>query len=83
MMSVNPGFGGQSFIPSSLDKVRRLRKTITERGLKTQIEVDGGVDARNARALVEAGAEILVAGSAVFDGGDPEAGVKKLIEAAG
>jgi ribulose-phosphate 3-epimerase len=83
LMSVNPGFGGQSFIPSSLDKVRRLRKMIVDRGLRTQIEVDGGVDARNARALVEAGAEILVAGSAVFDGGDPEAGVKKLIEAAG
>ena len=82
VMSVNPGFGGQSFIPASVDKIRRLKRTITERGCKAQIEVDGGVDARNARTLVEAGADVLVAGSAVFDGGDPEAGVRKLIEAA-
>jgi ribulose-phosphate 3-epimerase len=82
VMSVNPGFGGQSFIPSSVDKIRRLKKTIAERGCKAQIEVDGGVDARNAKTLVDAGAEVLVAGSAVFDGGDPEAGVRRLIEAA-
>jgi ribulose-phosphate 3-epimerase len=81
VMSVNPGFGGQSFIPSSVDKIRRLKKTIDERRLSTQIEVDGGVDAGNARALVEAGAQVLVAGSAVFDGGDPEAGVRRLLEA--
>jgi ribulose-phosphate 3-epimerase len=81
IMSVNPGFGGQSFIPSSLDKVRRLRRTIDERGLATQIEIDGGVDARNIRQVVEAGAEVIVAGSAVFDGGDPEAGVRRLLEA--
>ena len=81
VMSVNPGFGGQSFIPASVDKIRRLRKAIQERGLATQIEVDGGVDARNARTLVDAGADVLVAGSAVFDGGDPEAGVRRLIEA--
>lgn len=82
VMSVNPGFGGQSFIPSSVDKIRRLKKTIADRGLKAQIEVDGGVDAQNARALVQAGADVLVAGSAVFDGHDPEAGVRKLLEAA-
>jgi ribulose-phosphate 3-epimerase len=81
VMSVNPGFGGQAFLPRSLDKIRRLRATVLERGLGVKIEVDGGVDAGNARALVEAGAEILVAGSAVFGGGDPEAGARRLIEA--
>jgi ribulose-phosphate 3-epimerase len=81
VMSVNPGFGGQTFLPRSLDKVRRLRGTILERGLGTKIEVDGGVDAGNARSLVDAGAEILVAGSAVFGGGDAEAGARRLIEA--
>jgi ribulose-phosphate 3-epimerase len=82
IMSVNPGFGGQSFIAGSLDKVRRLRRMIDERGLKTQIEIDGGVDAKNIRQVVAAGAEVIVAGSAVFDGGDPEAGVRRLLEAA-
>jgi ribulose-phosphate 3-epimerase len=82
VMSVNPGFGGQSFIPSSIDKVRRLARQIGERGLRTQIEVDGGVDASNARALIAAGAEILVAGSAVFGKGDPEAAARRLLEAA-
>ncbi len=82
VMSVNPGFGGQSFIPSSLDKVRRLARQVGERGLRTQIEVDGGVDASNARALVAAGVEILVAGSAVFGKGDPEAAARNLLEAA-
>ncbi|MGQ0508962.1 MAG: ribulose-phosphate 3-epimerase [Myxococcaceae bacterium] len=66
LMSVNPGFGGQSFIPQSLEKVRRLRAMIDQRGLKTMIEVDGGVNAKNAASLVEAGANVLVAGSAVF-----------------
>ena len=83
VMSVNPGFGGQKFIPGALDKIRRLRRVIQDRGLKTQIEVDGGVDAGNIRALVEAGAEVLVAGSAVFGHGDPEAAARHLIEAAG
>jgi ribulose-phosphate 3-epimerase len=81
IMSVNPGFGGQSFLPGSLDKIRRLKRIIEERGLKVQIEVDGGVDVRTAPQVVAAGAEVLVAGSAVFDGGDPEAGVKRLLEA--
>jgi ribulose-phosphate 3-epimerase len=80
VMSVNPGFGGQRFLPGSLDKVRRLRGMIVERGLPVSIEVDGGVDAINARALVEAGAEILVAGSAVFGQGDAEAGARRLLE---
>jgi ribulose-phosphate 3-epimerase len=82
VMSVNPGFGGQKFIPGALDKIRRLRRIIQDRGLKTQIEVDGGVDAGNIRALVEAGAEVLVAGSAVFGKGDPEAAARRLLEAA-
>jgi ribulose-phosphate 3-epimerase len=83
VMSVNPGFGGQKFIPAALDKVRRLRAIIEKRGLKAVIEVDGGVDLSNIRALVEAGAELLVAGSAVFGHGDPEAAARRLIEAAG
>jgi ribulose-phosphate 3-epimerase len=83
VMSVNPGFGGQKFIPAALDKVRRLRRIIQDRGLKAQIEVDGGVDLGNIRSLVEAGAEVLVAGSAVFGHGDPESAARRLIEAAG
>lgn len=81
VMSVNPGFGGQAFIPTALDKVRRLRRMIEERGLETRIEVDGGIDAENIAEMVGAGAEIIVAGSAVYGGGDGTAGVKKLIEA--
>jgi ribulose-phosphate 3-epimerase len=82
VMSVNPGFGGQGFLPGSVDKVRRLRALADGRGLSTQIEVDGGVDASNAKTLVQAGAEVLVAGSAVFAGGNPEAGARRLVEAA-
>ena len=81
VMSVNPGFGGQSFLPASLDKVRRLRQQVQARGLRTQIEVDGGVDATNAAALVEAGADVLVAGSAVFGSGDPEVAARRILEA--
>jgi ribulose-phosphate 3-epimerase len=81
VMSVNPGFGGQVFLPRSLDKIRRLRDAIAGRGLKVQIEVDGGVDAANAPQLVEAGALILVAGTAVFGGGDPEAGARRIVDA--
>ncbi len=82
VMSVNPGFGGQSFIPSSVDKVRRLRAQIAGRGLRARIEVDGGVDTANVRALVDAGAEILVAGTAVFGQGNPEKSARALLEAA-
>jgi ribulose-phosphate 3-epimerase len=82
LMSVNPGFGGQKFIPGSIDKIRRLKQAIDARGLHTEIEVDGGVDAGNIRTLAEAGAQVFVAGSAVFDGGDPEAAVRRLLEAA-
>ncbi|HET7295086.1 MAG TPA: ribulose-phosphate 3-epimerase [Vicinamibacteria bacterium] len=81
VMSVNPGFGGQAFLPGSLDKIRRLAEQVRARKLSTRIEVDGGVDASNARALVEAGAEVLVAGSAVFAGGRPEADARRLVEA--
>ena len=82
VMSVNPGFGGQKFIPATLEKIRRLHAIMRDRGLKAQIEVDGGVDGSNIRALVEAGAEVLVAGSAVFGHGDPEEAARRLIEAA-
>jgi ribulose-phosphate 3-epimerase len=82
VMSVNPGFSGQRFIPASLDKVRRLRAQIQARGLSAAIEVDGGVDATNIRAVAEAGAEVMVAGSAVYGGGDPEGAARRLIEAA-
>ena len=81
LMSVNPGFGGQKFIPTSLDKLRRLRRMIDERGLSTRIEIDGGIDAGNINKIVEAGAEIIVAGSAVFGGGKPTEAVKELIDA--
>jgi ribulose-phosphate 3-epimerase len=82
LMSVNPGFGGQKFIHTSLDKLRRLRGMIEERGLETRIEVDGGVDASNISKVVEAGAEIIVAGSAVYGGGKPTEAVRELLEAA-
>jgi ribulose-phosphate 3-epimerase len=81
-MSVNPGFGGQKFLPGSLDKVRRLRAQIADRGLRARIEVDGGVDLTNVRALAEAGAEILVAGQAVFGAGNAERDARRLVEAA-
>ena len=68
IMSVNPGFGGQAFIEHSLDKVRRCRQLLAGVGSRAVIEVDGGVTPDNARALVEAGADVLVAGSAVFRG---------------
>lgn len=66
LMSVNPGFGGQSFIESTLDKIKRLKSMIDESGLDIDIEVDGGIKASNVRAVVEAGANVIVAGSAIF-----------------
>src|SRR5436309_4980889 len=81
LMSVNPGFGGQEFIPASLDKVRRLRKMIDERGLKTRIEIDGGIDSDNIAEVTSAGAEIVVSGSAIFGGSDPAIALRKLREA--
>jgi ribulose-phosphate 3-epimerase len=70
IMSVNPGFGGQSFIPSAVDKIRSLRRMCDERGLDPWIEVDGGIKANNAWQVIEAGANALVAGSAVFNTDD-------------
>ena len=70
IMSVNPGFGGQKFIGRSLHKIETLKNTIVQRGLSCKIEVDGGVSPANARALVDAGADILVAGSAIFKSAD-------------
>ncbi len=81
LMSVNPGFGGQSFIPPVLDKLRHLSRTIKDRGLATRIEIDGGVDMSNIAEIVAAGAEIIVAGSAVFNSGDPAMAVTALIDA--
>lgn len=80
LMSVNPGFGGQKFIPTMLDKLRRLKQMINDRELPVQIEIDGGVDRTNIRSIVGAGAELIVAGSAVFGSGDPAASVRGLIE---
>lgn len=79
LMSVNPGFGGQRFIPSVLAKVSALRTRIAERGSAAKIEVDGGVGADNIVSLLENGAQILVAGSAVFDGRDPQARARALV----
>ena len=83
LMSVNPGFSYQVFLPSTLDKIRRLHEIIRGRGLKARIEVDGGITAENIRTVVEAGAEIIVTGAATFSGGDPEASVRRLIETCG
>jgi ribulose-phosphate 3-epimerase len=82
VMSVNPGFGGQKFIPFSLDKIRHLRHLRAERNLSFRIEVDGGVAHDTVASVVEAGAELLVAGSAVFDGGDPVRKGRELLDAA-
>ncbi|HEY0546271.1 MAG TPA: ribulose-phosphate 3-epimerase [Pyrinomonadaceae bacterium] len=81
LMSVNPGFGGQKFISSSVHKLRRLRGMIEERGLHTRIEIDGGIDRTNISEIVGAGAEIIVAGSAVFGAPDPAQAVRDLREA--
>lgn len=78
IMSVNPGFGGQPFIENSIDKVRRLRRLIADRGSNALIEVDGGVTESTGRRLAEAGADILVAGSYVFKSADPEKAIIDL-----
>lgn len=78
LMSVNPGFGGQPFIPEVVKKVERLRKMIDESGSKALINVDGGVNAETGRLLADAGADILVAGSYVFGAKDPEAAIFSL-----
>ncbi|HEY1810665.1 MAG TPA: ribulose-phosphate 3-epimerase [Acidobacteriaceae bacterium] len=82
VMSVNPGFGGQKFIPYSLKKIRRLRELRQEMGLDYRIEVDGGVGHDTVASVVEAGAELLVAGNAVFGEGHAERDARRLLEAA-
>jgi len=78
IMTVNPGFGGQKFIPYSLEKVKQLRNIINERKLNVLIEVDGGVTVENAQSLVDAGADVLVAGNTVFSSANPLETIKKL-----
>jgi ribulose-phosphate 3-epimerase len=82
VMSVNPGFGGQKFIPFSLDKIRRLAEMRSDLGLNYRIEVDGGVAHETIGQVVEAGADLLVAGSAVFDSGHPENEARMLLQLA-
>lgn len=78
LMSVNPGFGGQKFIENTIEKVKRLRQMINEKGCKTLIEVDGGVQGETAPRLVEAGVDVLVSGSYVFGAKDPEGVIRSL-----
>lgn len=82
VMSVHPGWGGQAFLPEVLDKVRDARRIIDEQGLAVEIEVDGGIGPATARAVAEAGADILVAGSAIFSAEDPAAAARRIREAA-
>ena len=78
LMSVNPGFGGQKYIPSSLEKVKKLKELIELKNSPALIEVDGGVDFTNAPQLVEAGVDVLVAGNTIFKATDPAGAIKKL-----
>jgi ribulose-phosphate 3-epimerase len=82
VMSVNPGFSGQSFIPHSLDKLRRIRSLLESTGSQALIEIDGGIDQTNVSDVVAAGANILVAGQAIFGNPDPEAATRALRAAA-
>ena len=79
LMSVFAGFGGQKFIPETMDKLRYVREQIKARGLNTLVEIDGGVNVENARELFEAGADVLVAGSAVFKAADPERAIHQML----
>jgi ribulose-phosphate 3-epimerase len=83
VMSVNPGFGGQKFLPSALLKMRQLDRIRRERGLHFHIEVDGGIGLENVQDVVRSGCDIVVAGSSVFGKGDPAANVEALRQAAG
>jgi ribulose-phosphate 3-epimerase len=78
VMSVNPGFGGQAFIPHSLEKLGRVRLVLENAGSGAAIEIDGGIDDTNAADVIAAGASILVAGNAIFGAGDPEAATRRL-----
>ncbi len=82
IMTVNPGFGGQKFIPYTVEKIRQARRLIEERNYRCVIEVDGGIDTATIPTVVKAGAEVLVAGSAVFHAPDPARKVKELLEIA-
>jgi ribulose-phosphate 3-epimerase len=75
---VNPGYGGQKFIPHTLTRIKQLRKMIDERGLKTLIEIDGGATVDNASSIMAAGADVLVAGNTVFRSADPMKVIKEL-----
>ena len=79
IMTVNPGFGGQDLIPYTIDKVRGLKRMIEARGLKTDIEVDGGIRLSNVQTILDAGANIIVAGSAVF-GDDIAGNVRRFLK---
>jgi ribulose-phosphate 3-epimerase len=78
LMSVNPGFGGQKFIPQTIDKIKKLRRMIDDKGLQIKIEIDGGVTIENAPEIVAAGADVLVAGYTVFKATDPKATIAQL-----
>jgi ribulose-phosphate 3-epimerase len=78
MMSVYPGFGGQVFIPQTIERIKELRKMIDKKGLKTKIEIDGGVTVENAASIIAAGADVLVAGNTVFKSSDPKAIIHQL-----
>jgi ribulose-phosphate 3-epimerase len=79
LMSVNPGFGGQQFIPQTIEKIKQLRGLCNEKGLQTHIEIDGGVTIANAPAIIAAGADVLVAGNTVFKSADPKATIATLV----
>jgi ribulose-phosphate 3-epimerase len=83
LMSVNPGYGGQSFIENTYDKIRALKELINRKKAHTLIEIDGGVNADNARDLIDAGADVLVAGSFVFNSSNPTQTIKELKEIVG
>ena len=79
IMSVNPGFGGQSFIPGSFDRAQKLRSLVDHHGLKVEIEIDGGIDSDNVREAVEAGVDVVVAGSAIFKAPDPAEKLREML----
>ena len=83
IMSVNPGFGGQGFVPSALEKLRRARTMIDQRGAKVELEIDGGIKVENVGAIAQAGADILVSGSAIFESKDYKDTIQKMRRAVG
>jgi len=82
LMTVNPGFGGQAFIPEVLPKIKAIRRMLDEQGLKAEIQVDGGVNRDTVAAVVQAGATVLVAGSAIFGSADIASAMREIREAA-